>query len=104
VNDQYILVNWGTSFAIHHAQNFPDMTPPKIHVHLGRLAYSHIKECGGSAYLAESMVQDDIKNQRLFVVPDAPVIKRMCYAAYSAHSDRLQDIEKAIKPLFDSSQ
>ncbi|MCI0506373.1 MAG: LysR family transcriptional regulator [Gammaproteobacteria bacterium] len=104
VNDKYILVNWGTSFAIHHAQNFPDMTPPKIHVHLGRLAYSHIRECGGSAYLAESMVQDDIKNRRLFVVQDAPVIKRMCYAAYTAHSDRLQDIEKAIRPLFEQVQ
>lgn len=101
VNDHYILVNWGTSFAIHHAQHFPDITPPKIHVHLGRIAYSHIKECGGSAYLAESMVKDDLNNQRLFAVQDAPVIKRLCYAAYSAHSDRRNDIEKAIRPLLE---
>ncbi len=102
VNNHYVLVNWGTSFAIHHAQHFPDITPPKIHVHLGRLAYSHIIECGGSAYLAESMVENDLKNQRLFVVQDAPVIKRICYAAYSAHSDRRADIEKAIKPLLEN--
>ncbi|WP_455207362.1 LysR family transcriptional regulator [Kaarinaea lacus] len=99
VNDQYVLVNWGTSFAIQHAQHFPDIIPPKIHVHLGRLAYSHIKECGGSAYLAESMVEDDLKNHVLFKVHDAPVIKRMCYAAFSPHSDRRDDIEKAIRPL-----
>ena len=102
VNDHYILVNWGTSFAIHHAQHFPDMVPPKIHVQLGRLAYSHIIECGGSAYLAESMVRDDLEKQRLFLVQDAPIIKRMCYAAYSAHSDRRTDIENAINPLIDT--
>jgi DNA-binding transcriptional LysR family regulator len=102
VNHQYVLVNWGTSFAIHHAQHFENITPPKIHVHLGRLAYSHIKECGGSAYLAESMVKEDLKTQRLFLVQDAPVIKRMCYAAYSAHSERRDDIEKAIKPLLEN--
>lgn len=101
VNDHYVLVNWGTSFAIHHAQHFPEITPPKIHVHLGRIAYSHIKECGGSAYLAESMVKDDLNNQRLFAVQDAPVIKRLCYAAYAAHSDRRNDIEKAIRSLLE---
>jgi len=101
VNDHYVLVNWGTSFAIHHAQHFPEITPPKIHVHLGRLAYGYIKECGGSAYLAESMVHDDLANERLFAVKDAPEIKRMCYAAYSAHSDKRSDIEKAIKPLLE---
>ena len=54
--NDYVLVNWGTSFSIAHAQQFPNMPPPKLHLHLGRLAYNYIIECGGTAYLAQSMI------------------------------------------------
>ena len=104
VNENYVLVNWGTSFAITHAQHFPDITPPRLHVQLGRLARHKILECGGSAYLAQSMVQDDITNRRLFIVQDAPVIKRMCYAAYSPQSERREIIEKAISPIISQAE
>ena len=99
INQRYILVNWGTSFAINHAQHFPDINPPKIHVQLGRLAYSHMKNCGGSAYLPKSMVTQDITDKTLFQVNDAPIINRMCYAIYPATSDKRNIIEQAIDPL-----
>jgi len=101
INDDYVLVNWGTSFAITHAQFFPDIKPPRLHVQLGRLAHSKILECGGAAYLAKTMVADDISSERLFLVDDAPVIKRMCYAAYSPHSDRKEIIEHATTSILD---
>lgn len=104
VNKNYVLVNWGTSFAITHAQHFPDISPPKLHVELGRLAHSKILECGGSAYLAQSMVEDDIASERLFRVHDAPVIKRMCYAAFSPHSERREIIQHIISPLLRKDQ
>lgn len=97
--ENYVLVDWGTSFAITHAQQFPDIPTPKLRVQIGRLAYNHILGCGGSAYLAESMVNEEIKNKKLFRVEDAPTIKRMTYAAFLPTSDKLDFIKTAIKDL-----
>jgi len=99
INNNYVLVNWGTSFAITHAQHFPEIKPPRLHVQLGRLALSKIIECGGAAYLAKSMVADEIAQEQLFIVEDAPIIQRMSYAAYSPQSDRRELILDAISPI-----
>lgn len=88
MNKNYVLVNWGTSFAISHAQHFNEFGPPVMHAHLGRLAYEFIRHRGGSAYLAKSMVSRDIKAKRLFVVKDAPTLSRRAYAAIPSRSER----------------
>lgn len=95
----YVLVDWGTSFAITHAQHFPDIPTPKLRVQIGRLAYNHILECGGSAYLAESMISEEIAKEKLFRVADAPTIKRMTYAAFLPTSEKREFIEAAIKEI-----
>lgn len=98
----YVLVDWGTSFAITHAQHFPDLPPPKLRVQIGRLAYNHILECGGSAYLAESMVSEELKNKKLHIVEGAPTIKRMAYAAFLPTSEKKDLIKSAINDLTQS--
>ena len=95
----YVLVDWGTSFAITHAQHFPDIPSPKLRVQIGRLAYSHILECGGAAYLAESMVSNELANEKLFRVTDTPVIKRTAYAAFLPGSDKKDLIKSALSDL-----
>jgi len=95
----YVLVDWGTSFAITHAQHFPDIPSPRLRVQIGRLAYNHILECGGSAYLAESMVSSELENNKLFKVVDTPVITRTAYAAYLPGSDKKDLIQSAISDL-----
>jgi len=95
----YVLVDWGTSFAITHAQHFPDIPAPRLRVQIGRLAYNHIIECGGSAYLAESMVSEELANKKLFNVNDTPVIKRTAYAAFLPSSDKRDLMESAIHDL-----
>ena len=95
----YVLVDWGTSFAITHAQHFPDIPPPKLRAHIGRLAYNHILQSGGCAYLAESTVSEELKNKTLHIVTDAPVIKRMAYAAYMPTSEKKDLINTAINDL-----
>jgi len=99
VKSDYVLVDWGTSFAIAHAQHFVDIPPPRLHVHLGRIAYAYLLECGGSAYLAESMVGEELQTKKLFRVEDAPVIKRLAYAAYSPVSDKRQFIDEVLDSL-----
>lgn len=99
VEKDYVLVNWGTSFAITHAQHFHDIPPPRLHVHLGRIGLAFLLGCGGTAYLAESMVSEEIKSKKLYVVEDAPVIKRMVYAAYSPHTNQKEFLENTFTAL-----
>jgi DNA-binding transcriptional LysR family regulator len=96
---KYVLVDWGTSFSITHAQHFPDMPPPKLRVQVGRLAYSHIMDNGGAAYLAEKMVSEELATNKLFKVADAPVIKRRAYAAFLPSSDKKELITTVITDL-----
>jgi DNA-binding transcriptional LysR family regulator len=97
--ENYVYVDWGTSFGIRHAQNFPDMRPPRLRVQLGRLALNHILQCGGSAYLAESMVQQMLVQGRLHQVKDAPIISRMTYAGYLPASEKNEIIRKLVASL-----
>ena len=38
VQDSYVLVDWGTAFALAHAQHFPDIPSPVMRTELGRIA------------------------------------------------------------------
>lgn len=95
VKNNYILVDWGTSFAVSHARHFPDLPPPRMHVMLGRIALDYILANGGTAYMAEPMVTDLVAAGRLFEVNDAPVIKRSVYAIYSHASEKRELITHA---------
>lgn len=88
VGQGYVLVDWGTSFAVAHARAYRDAHAPLIRIGLGRLAREFILACGGAAYLAEPLVADDLREGRLFLVEDAPVIDRSAHAVYSARSSR----------------
>jgi DNA-binding transcriptional LysR family regulator len=99
VGKRYILVDWGTTFAIAHAQSFPDAPPPLLRMSLGRLAREFLLGNGGCAYLAQPMVADDLQAGRLYMVSDAPVIERDAYASYAAHSDIAPLIEQLLGVL-----
>lgn len=92
----YVMVDWGTSFGIAHARQFPDMGAPRARVGLGRIAKAMILACGGSAYLARPMVSEELKNGSLFLVPDAPQIERVAYAVYPGKGERREVIEQVL--------
>ncbi len=104
VRDHYVLVDWGTSFAMAHAKHFPEMSSPVIRMGLGRLAHGYLLDCGGSAYLAESMVSRDISEGRLFLVEQAPVIHRAAYAVYPTQSDQSEITDRALSYLRKKAQ
>ena len=94
--ENYVLVDWGTSFLIGHAQNFPDIPAPKLHTDLGRIAYEFILDRGGSAYLAEPMFEADVKHGRLHLVKDAPVFERTAYAVYHKNNNKRDLISQLV--------
>jgi len=102
LNFQYLMVDWGASFAVTHARLFPHMPPPPLHMGMGRLAHSFMLNRGGTAYLAEAMVEEDLEAGRLFSVKDAPVIERSAYAVYPVEGERCELIE-ALLDLFNPS-
>lgn len=95
----YVMVDWGTSFAINHARAYPDIPPPSLHMGLGRLALAFILECGGSAYLTRQMVESQLAAKQLFTVSEAVVIDRQVYAVYIQNSARKSHIESALRHL-----
>jgi DNA-binding transcriptional LysR family regulator len=99
IGEGYVMVDWGTSFAITHARNFPNMPPPRVRVRLARMALALLLETGGAAYLAEPMVVEHLAAGRLHRVHDAPVVDRQVYAVWATASDRRALLEQALKLL-----
>lgn len=99
-NSQYLMVDWGASFAVAHARLFPTMPPPPMHMGLGRIARAFILARGGAAYLARPMVAKYLTRHQLFPVKNAPVIQRTAYAVYPAEGERQHLVEEVLA-LFD---
>lgn len=95
VNNHYIFVDWGTSFGMTHARTYPDIPPPALRANVGRIALSFLNNCGGSAYLPEAMVNEQLELS-LFRVADAPVIHKDAYAVYTQGSSKKETIENAL--------
>lgn len=96
VRDGYVMVDWGTSFAIAHARHFADMPTPRMRTGLGRMALTYMLQCGGACYLAERVVQEHLREGRLFRVEDAPEIDRQAYAVYSLDQERRSRVEEVL--------
>jgi DNA-binding transcriptional LysR family regulator len=99
VSRDYLLVDWGSAFALRHAELFSDRAVPAIKVNAGVLARDLLLRQGGSAYLSLQAVQTDLDQGRLFRVPEAPKISRFAYAVYSPQSQRLECIHLALARL-----
>lgn len=86
VRDDYVKVDWGTSFSIAHARHFPDISPPVLRVSHGRMALALLLQGRGAAtYIAEPMAQEHIDSGSLHYVEGAPVLDR-AYHAVTPHA------------------
>jgi DNA-binding transcriptional LysR family regulator len=101
VRDNYVFVDWGTSFTTSHARLFPDAPPPIMRAGVGRIALNFITRTGGAAYLPEAMTSE-LLGDRLFRVEDAPVIDKEAYAIFS-HTGSKQDTINNVLRWFDKS-
>lgn len=91
----YILMDWGTSFANAHARYFPDAPIPSMRVMLAHLARDIMLSRGGTAYITEPMVIRYIQSGQLYLVKDAPAIERVVYALYHHNHNQLDLIKHA---------
>lgn len=101
-NANYVYVNWGTAFSMTHAKLFPNIPAPAIRVDFSRIALDFLLEHGGSAYLAKSMIKEELINDKLFIIEDAPVINRQYYLVFqtnSAKHDAIVNLQKSFPPV-----
>jgi len=99
LEDNYVLVDWGTSFRIQHAQEFKGANPPVLQTNTGRIALDCLLANGGSAYLPLSLTRQYLQENKLYVVPQAPVVNRTVYASFHASSGREELIENVIQQI-----
>jgi LysR family transcriptional regulator, flagellar master operon regulator len=96
IGENYIYVDWGTSFSEEHNKYFKNSPPPLMRIDIGRIAKNYIKKKSGTAYLPERIVKRDIENELLFKVADAPEIKRNAYIIYNNLNNRCDSFAKKI--------
>ena len=79
---QYVHVEWGPEFSLHHAVSFPE-TVPSLVTNLGPLALSYILLEGGSGYFRCMWFNLTLATGELHLVPGAP---RFAFPVYATHS------------------
>jgi DNA-binding transcriptional LysR family regulator len=82
----YIYMDWGPDFGLHHGMNFPSVAPD-LSFDLGPLALNYVLATGGSGYFRMSSVQAHIAAGRLHLVPEMPQLSYPVYAVQSANAD-----------------
>jgi len=83
---QYVHVEWGPDFSLHHSISFPDITPSLVS-NLGPLALGHVLSEGGSGYFRMHAVQQHLESGTLHLVPGAPHFSFPVYAVRSMNVD-----------------
>ena len=83
---QYVHVDWGPDFALHHRMHLP-ATAPAFFTNLGPLALNYVLAAGGAGYFRMQAIQHHLEAGRLHLVPDAP---RYSYPIYVVHSENTE--------------
>ncbi len=99
MQSDYFMVDWGSVFALSHADYFPNIPAPAARLASGTLARDLMLSTGGSAYLAEQMVHQDLQQGKLFRVAHAPVIERTAFAVYRPGDEKHKEMKLALDAL-----
>uniref|UniRef100_A0A486XRK2 Transcriptional regulator, LysR family n=1 Tax=Rheinheimera sp. BAL341 TaxID=1708203 RepID=A0A486XRK2_9GAMM len=107
LQQRYILVDWGTAFEIQHARCFPELPPPYLRTGSARIALELMQQCGGSAYLPQTMVNHLLADNSLTLIKDAPVMTRELFAVSlpkAAQRSQISDIVMQLRQLLTQSK
>ena len=82
----YVHVDWGPDFTLHHGVSFPDAAPA-LFANLGPLALSYVLSAGGSGYFRMQAIRHHVEAGGLHLVAGAPRFSYPVYVVYSASAD-----------------
>ena len=82
----YVHVDWGPEFELHHGINLPDIIP-NVSVNLGPLGLEYVLQVGGSGYFRMRAVEPYLAAGRLHIVPGMPQFSYPIYSVQSTSAD-----------------
>lgn len=94
LDNNYIYVDWGTSFALEHARRHPSTSAPFMRTSTGRIALEFILENGGSAYLPKAIVDPFINGGQLYHVGGSESWCLPIYLSYRKSSSSIEAIKQ----------
>lgn len=90
LDDSYVFMDWGPEFQAAHTVTYPDYLSPGVALSLGSLGLNYILRNKRTGYFPMRVAKSHIEDQRLFLVPDAPVFPFPAYVIY--HKDLEADL------------
>jgi hypothetical protein len=85
-NIDYVHVDWGPDFQLHHGVSFPEASP-SLSSNLGPLALNYVLAAGGTGYFRTQAIQPYLETGELHLVADAPRFSYPVYVVHSATAD-----------------
>lgn len=82
MDDSYVFVDWGPEFRKFHAEQFSELSLPRMQTNLGAFAIEQILATGGSGYFPEPVVKPFLRSGRLHRVKGVPRFGTPIYAIY----------------------
>lgn len=95
----YLMVDWGTAYAVNHAKQFPEAPSFSMFISHGSLALSFILKNGGTAYLPEEWTSPLIEQNILYPVADTPILEREINAVWRTDNERSAVIKRVLSLL-----
>ena len=102
LDSNYIMIDWGASFAYEYAQEYTDQSIATVRTNYGVMAIDILKSNGGSAYLPDLEALRNDPTLSVHEVKDALVFKRKLYAMYRKDTDLIREIEQVLKTIRES--
>lgn len=99
LNDDYVMVDWGASFAFEYAQKYAGRALATIQTNYGVMALDILKNKGGAAYLPDLKALRDDESISLHEVENAFIFERKLYAIFRKDTTLTHKIEKLINGI-----
>ena len=99
LNEGYVMVDWGASFAFEYSQKYSGRTLAPIKTNYGVMALDILKNKGGAAYLPDLKTLREDDSITLHEVEDAFVFERKLYAIFRKDTALTSKIELLINGI-----
>ncbi|MEH6457837.1 MAG: LysR family transcriptional regulator [Cocleimonas sp.] len=97
LNEDYVMVDWGPSFAYEYSQKYAERALATIQTNYGVMALDILKNKGGAAYLPDLKALREDESITLHEVENAFVFERKLYAIFRKNTPLTNKIETLIR-------
>lgn len=95
--ENYVYVDWGTSFSLFHAGKFGEVSPPVLHTNMSSIAQTFLLSTSASAFIPVSVVEKS--GGLLKEAKNVAHYTRGIFAMYRAANHKEEDIKQVVSLL-----